>query len=83
MPKITVGDIQLYYEMTGAGPPLLFIHGLGSSSRDWEKQVAFFSEMYRILAFDIRGHPAERRRGAFSQPAGIAATLTRRRPPGL
>ena len=64
VPKISVGDVQLYYGITGAGPPLLFIHGLGSSSRDWEKQVAFFFEMYRILAFDVRG------RGRSGKPAG-------------
>ena len=43
MPKVRVGDIDLYYELTGEGTPLLFIHGLGSSSLDWQKQVAFFS----------------------------------------
>lgn len=65
VPKISVGEIQLYCEMTGARPPFLSIPGLGSGSRDWEKQVAFFSEMYRILAFDVRGHG---RSG--SKPAG-------------
>ena len=56
MPKISVGEIQLYCEMTGARPLLLSIHGRGSGWRDGEKQVAFFSEMYRIVAFDVRGH---------------------------
>ena len=56
VPKISAGDVEVHYEMTGAGPPLLFIHGLGSGSRDREKQVAFFSEMYRIPAFDVLGH---------------------------
>jgi 3-oxoadipate enol-lactonase len=53
---LRVQDIQLYYETTGQGELLLFIHGLGSSTRDWEKQVAFFSRRYQVITFDVRGH---------------------------
>jgi len=56
MPIVRVQDIQLYYETAGQGEPLLFIHGLGSSTRDWERQVAFFSRRYQVITFDVRGH---------------------------
>jgi len=56
MPKITVNDIQLYYETHGDGPPVLFVHGLGSSTRDWELQVPAFAERYRVITVDVRGH---------------------------
>lgn len=56
MPKIRIRDINLYYESAGQGPPLLFIHGLGMSTRDWEAQTAFFSKDYRVITFDLRGH---------------------------
>jgi 3-oxoadipate enol-lactonase len=56
MPKLSLGEISLSYEVTGEGQPLLFIHGLGSSGRDWELQVAFFSPHYRVVTFDLRGH---------------------------
>jgi 3-oxoadipate enol-lactonase len=39
MSVLNLQDLALYYEVTGSGPPLLLIHGLGSSSRNWEKQV--------------------------------------------
>ena len=55
MPKIHVNDIDIYYEVTGAGEPLLLIHGHGSSSRDWEMQVPHFAEAYRVITFDVRG----------------------------
>jgi len=48
--------IELYYEIAGRGQPLLLIHGLGSSARDWELQVAFFSPEYRVVTYDVRGH---------------------------
>lgn len=56
MPYCTVDDVRLYYDETGAGPPLLFVHGLGSSGRDWAEQVAHFEQDYRVLRLDLRGH---------------------------
>jgi len=56
MPNENVKDIEMYYELTGEGDPLLLIHGLGSSTRDWEEQVPFFSEKYQVITIDLRGH---------------------------
>lgn len=56
MPYLTVDDTRLYYEEQGEGPPLLFVHGLGSSSRDWFEQVSHFADRYRVLRIDLRGH---------------------------
>ena len=64
MPTIPANHINLYYEEHGDGQPLVFIHGLGSSTRDWEFQVPEFSKSYRVIAFDLRGH------GQSDKPAG-------------
>ncbi len=56
MPRIEINGIQLYYETHGAGPPALFLHGLGSSTRDWEFQVPAFAEKYSVITVDMRGH---------------------------
>jgi len=56
MPKLRVNNTGIYCEITGQGEPLLFIHGLASSSRSWKKQVPLFSQHYRVITFDIRGH---------------------------
>ncbi|WP_028863093.1 alpha/beta fold hydrolase [Psychromonas aquimarina] len=64
MPKLHCNGINLYYEIHGSGQPLLFIHGLGSSTRDWELQVAEFSRTYQVITFDLRGH------GRSDKPAG-------------
>jgi 3-oxoadipate enol-lactonase len=34
----------------------VFIHGLGSSTRDWEAQVPEFSRSFQVITFDLRGH---------------------------
>jgi 3-oxoadipate enol-lactonase len=56
MPKLHTRDIDVYYEITGEGEPLLFIHGLGSSTQIWQMQVPVFSAYYRVITFDLRGH---------------------------
>ncbi|MFX1329049.1 MAG: alpha/beta fold hydrolase [Promethearchaeota archaeon] len=56
MPKEKVKDIEMYYELSGKGENLLLIHGLGSSTRDWEFQVPTFSQDYQVITIDLRGH---------------------------
>lgn len=56
MPILSLDNIDLYYEVIGEGAPLLLVHGLGSSSRDWEKQIGYFADRYRVIVFDVRGH---------------------------
>jgi 3-oxoadipate enol-lactonase len=64
MPSLQVNSINLHYEVRGDGQPLLFIHGLGSSARDWELQVTEFSKAYQVITFDLRGH------GQSGKPSG-------------
>ncbi|WP_022835648.1 alpha/beta fold hydrolase [Salisaeta longa] len=51
-----VDGTALYVEQHGSGPPLVFLHGLGSSGRDWAPQVAAFAADFRVLTIDLRGH---------------------------
>lgn len=81
MPYFTVDDACLYYDESGTGDPLLLIHGLGSSSRDWVEQISHFAAHYRVLRFDLRGHGrSERGAGPYSvaQFARDAAVLLRK-----
>jgi 3-oxoadipate enol-lactonase len=56
MPKLLVNNTGIYYEVTGQGEPLLFLHGLASNGRSWKKQVPLFSQKYQVITLDIRGH---------------------------
>lgn len=49
-------DIGLYYEITGAGPPLLLLHGNGEDSASMSQQADFFKKHYRVISIDTRGH---------------------------
>lgn len=75
MPKQRIGDVELYYEIVGAGEPLVLIHGLGSSTQDWEWQVPTFSERYKVITADMRGHgQSDKPPGPYSVPQFAADT---------
>jgi 3-oxoadipate enol-lactonase len=62
-----VNGIKLNVVEEGDGHPLLFLHGLGGSWRDWEPQLDTLSDRYRCIAIDHRGHGrSERTGGSFS-----------------
>lgn len=48
--------ISLEYLDQGKGEVILLLHGLGSTRADWNFQVDTFSENYRVIAPDLRGH---------------------------
>jgi 3-oxoadipate enol-lactonase len=62
--RARVGDIELHYERYGSGEPILLLHGLGSSTLDWELQITALSEQYQVVVADFRGH------GQSDKPAG-------------
>ncbi len=55
MPQIQVSDIQMYYEIHGAGQPLVLIAGLGVDVSEWGRLIRQLAGHYRVLAFDNRG----------------------------
>jgi len=56
MPRIIANGISMHYETHGEGQPLLLLHGLGSSLRDWEYQVNAFASRFLVITVDLRGH---------------------------
>ncbi|HEY9278676.1 MAG TPA: alpha/beta hydrolase [Eoetvoesiella sp.] len=48
---------KLYFEDTGLGVPILFIHEYAGDHRSWEPQVRHFSRHYRCITYNARGYP--------------------------
>jgi 3-oxoadipate enol-lactonase len=49
-------DVDIWYEVTGAGPAMVFIHANPFDHDLWMYQVAHFSTWFRIISVDIRGY---------------------------
>jgi pimeloyl-ACP methyl ester carboxylesterase len=64
MPKIKANNIEIYYEVHGAGEPLVLISGIGYSLWQWHKMVPYLAEHFQVITFDNRGV------GQSDKPAG-------------
>ena len=81
MPYVTAGrentgDIRIYYEDHGAGPPVVLVHGYLADGRSWEKQeTALLGGGYRVITYDRRGGGASSRPAAGYDYDTLAADL--------
>jgi pimeloyl-ACP methyl ester carboxylesterase len=74
-------------EKRGRGDPIVFLHGMGSSSETWAAQMAALEGRYTVVAFDLLGHgqsPVPKdpalysRDGALADLDDVVATLGRK-----
>jgi pimeloyl-ACP methyl ester carboxylesterase len=58
MAHLTTDDgVKLYYEETGSGSPIVFVHEFAGDIRSYEPQVRYFSRRYRCIVYNARGYP--------------------------
>jgi len=53
--KFSVAGLGINFVEVGKGPPMLFLHGLGGSWKDWAANLPFFHASYRTIAIDFPG----------------------------
>lgn len=53
---IELNGIQVAYDDTGSGPPLVLVHGHPFDRSMWAPQVAAFSPRCRVITYDLRGY---------------------------
>src|SRR5258708_24679263 len=56
--KTGLADINgapLYYEVAGAGHPLVLLHAGVADRRMWDDQFAAFASQYQVIRYDLRG----------------------------
>lgn len=62
MPSVALSGVDLWvqHDGRGDGAPVVLLHGLGSSSADWTRQIPVFASAHRVLTIDLRGHGRSR-----------------------
>jgi pimeloyl-ACP methyl ester carboxylesterase len=57
MPFATTDDgVKLYYEETGSGTPIVFVHEFAADHRSWEAQMRHFGQRHRCVTYSARGY---------------------------
>lgn len=46
----------IYYEVRGKGEPLVLVYGIACLMNHWHHQVDYFSQHYKVITYDLRGH---------------------------
>ncbi|HJP07139.1 MAG: alpha/beta hydrolase [Acidiferrobacteraceae bacterium] len=44
------------FSITGQGPPLFLIHGIGASRQTWDKAMPALAAHFTVVTYDLRGH---------------------------
>jgi pimeloyl-ACP methyl ester carboxylesterase len=58
MPYATTDDgVRLYYEESGFGTAVIFVHEFAGDHRAWEPQMRHFGQRYRAITYAARGYP--------------------------
>lgn len=55
MPVLKRPAVEIAYELSGSGTPVLLIHGVGVAGCGWQPQVDGLSADHALLSFDNRG----------------------------
>jgi len=53
----TDDGVRLYYEETGSGRTVIFVHEFAGDMRSWEPQMRHFGRFYRCISYNARGYP--------------------------
>jgi pimeloyl-ACP methyl ester carboxylesterase len=57
MPYALSDGVRLYYETSGTGVPIIFVHEYAGDHRSWEGQMRHFSRGWRSVTVSARGYP--------------------------
>lgn len=61
---VPLNGMEMYYESSGQGEPLVILHGFGGSGDMWDSFVPEFARHFRVIVPDLRGH------GRSTNPSG-------------
>jgi 3-oxoadipate enol-lactonase len=54
---VTSDHVRLYFEETGSGTPIIFLHEFAADHTNWEPQMRYFARGHRCIAYSARGYP--------------------------
>jgi pimeloyl-ACP methyl ester carboxylesterase len=66
VPTADLGGVSLYFEESGSGAPVVFVHGIPTDYRAWKAQVEPFAKKRRVIAVSRRYAAPNRREGDVS-----------------
>src|SRR6266540_4648318 len=73
MSRARLNGIEIDYEVSGDGPPVLLSHGYSATRRMWDGQHQALGDAYTVISWSMRGHGQTESPG---DPSKYSADLT-------
>lgn len=73
--SVCLGRTRLHYQVAGAGPPLVLVHGFSASSSWWRHNIGELATRHRVYALDLAGFGHSRPKYHFSLEHAIEHIL--------
>lgn len=54
MPFFKHDGLNIYYDVAGSGPPILFINGLAGDVRGWDPVIGSLTPSFQVITYDMR-----------------------------
>src|SRR5438445_11027020 len=54
MPRVRIGELELFHDVDGAGEPVLLVMGLGGEHHAWDLVRGELARRYRLVLLDNR-----------------------------
>lgn len=61
MPTGAINGVQLYWELSGSGEPVILVHGSWGDHLNWAQVVPGLASSFHVAAYDRRGHSRSER----------------------
>ena len=78
MAKVQANGVDLYYDHTGDGEPLILVHGSWGDHNNWAGVTPLLSPSFQVITYDRRGHSLSdsgRGQGSFAEDASDLEAL--------
>ncbi|MHA6761216.1 alpha/beta fold hydrolase [Streptacidiphilus sp. PAMC 29251] len=73
---VPVRGVRAHYRVTGEGPPVLLLHGIGRTLEDWTEQQHRLRDRYRVYSLDLAGFGSSQRLDGPCSLSGFADFVT-------
>ena len=76
--RVNVNDMQMYYEVSGSGAPLIVLHGAYMNIPDMGAIIPKLARTHRVYALEFQGHGRHTRTSTGRLPTRTWRTTSRR-----